>query len=475
MTSLSVAFALRVARKFMSDKELKLGDLITLDVEDVNNLGCGVARHGSLVVFVKGGVSGDKVSATVIKITKSFAVAKLEKIISPSPYREDADSACTEKLSCGGCVFRGIKYSHELEKKREYVRSAFTKAGIPDAEILDVVSTDKVYRYRNKAQYPVSKTKAGVCAGFYAAKTHNVIPINDCKIQNEAFAPVVDFVCKFADRNGISVYDEKSGKGLLRHVYLRSADVTGELMLCLVISGDKMPCEDDFVSEVKERFPQIISIMINKNAENTNVVLGEKYRCIYGKPYIEDVLCGLRFKIAPEAFYQVNRDGAELLYSKAAELAECGGEDIIDLYCGTGTIGLSMANKASRLLGIDIVEKSIECARENAAANNVENAFFVATDAGKSENIRKAAENHGFSLSASTVIMDPPRKGSTPELLGFLAAEKVKKIVYISCNPDTLARDAATLLSLGYTMSEVTPVNMFPRTGHVESVVAFRI
>ena len=457
----------------MSDKPLKLDDVVTLEIEDVNNLGCGVARYGSLVVFVKGGVSGDTLTAKIIKITKSFAVARLEEIISPSSYREDADTACSEKLSCGGCVFRGIKYSHETEKKREYVRSAFLKAGIPDAVILDVISTDKVYRYRNKAQYPVAKTKAGVCAGFYAAKTHNVIPIKDCKIQNETFAPIVDFVCKFADKHSISVYDEKSGKGLLRHIYLRSADVTGEIMLCLVLSGEKMPFEDTFAAEIKEKFPSIVSIMINKNTENTNVVLGEKYRCIYGKPYIEDVLCGLKFKIAPEAFYQVNRDGAELLYSKAAELAECGGEDIIDLYCGTGTIGLSMVKKARRLLGIDIVEKSIECAKENAATNGVDNAVFVATDAGKSENIRKCAVKHGFDLSASTVIMDPPRKGSTPELLGFLAAEKVKKIVYISCNPDTLARDAATLLSLGYKMSEVTPVNMFPRTGHVESVAMF--
>ena len=413
----------------MSDKALKLDDIVTLEIEDVNNLGCGVARYGSLVVFVKGGVTKDKLTAKIIKITKSFAVARLEEIISPSPFREDRDSACNEKLSCGGCVFRGINYEHELEKKRDYVRSAFTKAGIPDASILPVQCTGKIYRYRNKAQYPVAKTKAGVSAGFYAAKTHNIIPINDCKIQNESFSGIVDFVCKFADKHNISVYDEKSGKGLLRHIYLRHGDVTGEIMLCLVLAGEKMPKEDIFVSEVAEKFPNIVSIMTNKNTENTNVVLGDKYRCIWGKPYIEDVLCGLRFKIAPEAFYQVNRDGAELLYSKASELAECNGEDIIDLYCGTGTIGLSMANKASRLLGIDIVEKSIECARENAAANEITNAVFACTDAGKPENIRKCAKKHGFSLSKSTVIMDPPRKGSTPELLGYLASQNVQKIV----------------------------------------------
>jgi len=470
MTNLLAVCALRLLRSTMFDKQLKNGDLLTLEIVDVNNLGCGVARHEGLVVFVKGGVSGDTVRAKIIKITKSFAVAKLEEIVCASPFRENADSACDEKLSCGGCVFRGIKYEHELLKKREYVRSAFVKAGV-DATVLPVLFTGKVYRYRNKAQYPVTKTKAGVSAGFYAAKTHNIIPISDCKIQNESFAEIVDFVCKFADRHSISVYDEKSGRGLLRHIYLRSADVTGEVMLCLVLTGEKLPKEDIFVNEIKEKFPQIVSVMINKNSENTNVVLGDKYRCIYGKPYIEDVLCSLRFKIAPEAFYQVNRDGAELLYGKAQELAECDGEDIIDLYCGTGTIGLSMANKANRLLGIDIVEKSIECARENAKSNGIDNALFDCTDAGKPENIRKCAEKHDFALSKSTVIMDPPRKGSTEELLTFLANEKVRKIVYISCNPDTLARDAATLISLGYKMSKVTPVNMFPRTGHVESVV----
>lgn len=454
-----------------TDTTLALGDIVTLDIIDINNLGCGVARHGGLVVFVKGGVSGDKLSAKVIKINKSYAVAKLERIILPSPFREDADTACGEKLACGGCVWRGVTYKHELEMKKNYVKSTFVKAGLPDTEVTDVLCTGKIYRYRNKAQYPVCKLKSGVAAGFYATKTHNIIPIDDCKIQNEAFAPIVKAVCKFADEHGISVYNEESGKGLLRHIYLRSADESGEMMLCLVISGDKLPHEDEFVAKITADFPAVTSIIINKNTENTNVVLGKAYRCIYDKPYIEDVLCGLKFRIAPEAFYQVNHDGAELLYGKAAELAECDGEDIIDLYCGTGTIGLSMAHRASRVLGIDIVEGSIACARENAEANGIKNAFFDCTDAGKPENIRKCAEKHGFSLSNATVIMDPPRKGSTPELIDFLAKENTQKIVYISCNPDTLARDAAQFISLGYEMSPVTPVNMFPRTGHVESVV----
>ena len=455
----------------MSDM-LKVGDLLTLDVYEINNLGAGVAKHEGLVVFVKGAVSGDVVRAKIIKLSKSFAVARLEEVVKASPYREDAESACREPNACGGCVWRGVTYEHEMEMKKKYVQSVFMKEGISSASVLDVIGTDKIYRYRNKAQYPVCKTKNGVRAGFYATKTHNIIPISDCLIQNERFAPIVALVCRFAEENNVSVYDETTGKGLLRHIYLRSADKSGEIMLCLVINGTALPSAEKLVKAVKEKFSDVTSILLNVNKKNTNVVLGEKYILLDGKNYIEDTLCGLRFKIAPEAFYQVNRDGAELLYTKAAELAGLdGGCDVVDLYCGTGTIGLSMAKNARRVFGIDIVEESIICAKENAKANGIKNADFAATDAGVPENIKKCLDGAGIDISAATVVIDPPRKGSTPQLIGFLAKENVKKVVYISCNPDTLARDCKLFVELGYTMSDVQPVNIFPRTGHVESVV----
>ncbi len=457
----------------MSDvKALKLGDIIELSIDEINNLGCGVGRYGGMVIFVKGGVSGDRLTAKIIKLNKSFAVARLEEILCPSEFREDPDSACREANACGGCVWRGVSYEHELEMKKKYVESVFLKAGIGGANVLPVISTDKIYRYRNKAQYPVCKTKAGVKSGFYATKTHNIIPISDCLIQNEKFAKIVAAVCSFAEQNSISVYDEKSGKGLLRHIYLRSADVSTEIMLCLVINGSSLPNGQEFASYVMNKFPEIVSVVLNKNTKNTNVVLGDEYTVLCGKGYIEDVLCGLKFKIAPEAFYQVNHDGAELLYAKAAELADIDkSTTLIDLYCGTGTIGLSMAKRAKRVFGIDIIEGSIECAKENARANGIENADFACTDAGDPENIKKCLFERGISLSDATIIMDPPRKGSTAELIKFLANEDVKKIVYISCNPDTLARDCSLFVKLGYKMSDVQPVNMFPRTGHVESVV----
>ena len=450
---------------------LKIGDVLTLDIEEINNLGAGVAHHDGLVVFVKGAVTGDTVRAKTIKVAKSFAVARLEEIIAPSPYRENFDTACHEPNACGGCVWRGVTYEHELLMKQKYVEAAFMKAGVA-AHVTPTLTDGKVYRYRNKAQYPVMKTKSGVSAGFYAQKTHNIIPIGDCLISNERFAPIVRFVCEFAEKNGISVYDEASGKGLLRHIYLRSADATGEVMLCLVVNGNSLPHEANFVAEVREKFDEITSILLNFNKKNTNVVLGDEYRLLFGKGYIEDVLCGLRFRIAPEAFYQVNHDGAELLYRQAAELACLDGKTtLVDLYCGTGTIGLSMSARAERVFGVDIVEESINCARENAELNDITNAHFLCADAGDAESIAACLERENIKLSDATVIIDPPRKGSTPELISLLARENTPRVVYVSCNPDTLARDCALFTELGYKMSEVYPVNMFPRTGHVESVV----
>ncbi len=447
--------------------ELKKDSTVELDITDINNLGNGVGRIDGRVVFVRGAVSGDRVKAKVIKINKSFAVAKLLEVITPSEHRLCGDF-CGAPLSCGGCVYRHITYEHELGLKRGYVKAAFAKAGLGDADVLPVLSTGKVSGYRNKAQYPVAKNKNGIYAGFYAAKTHSVLPAEDCAIQNEAFSKIVRAVCAFAENNGWSVYDEESGRGLLRHIYLRIGEITGEIMLCLVISGDSLPKEEKFVEEISARFPEIASIMLNKNAENTNVVLGKEYRTLRGKGGIEDELCGLRFFISPDSFYQVNREGAELLYTKAAEMAQLSGDEIMmDLYCGTGTIGLSMAHKVKTLCGVEIVKSAVECAKENAERNGIKNARFICADAGDKQTILDAAGG----VRPDVVVMDPPRKGSTKELVDCLADIGVPKIVYISCDPDTLARDAAWFVERGYTIGQVQPVDMFPRTGHVESVV----
>ncbi len=447
--------------------EIKKGDRLTLSVTDLNNLGCGVAHApDGRVVFIKGAVTEDTVEAEIIKINKSFLVARLVAVKSPSPHREDG--FCSAPLACGGCVYRHVSYEHELDIKRGYVKAAFTKVGLSDVEVLPTLSAGKISGYRNKGQYPVTKTKNGIKAGFFASKSHNIIPADKCMLQNEAFADIVSAVCEFADKAGWSVYDELSGKGLLRHIYLRIGEKTDEIMLCLVVNGDSLPLTDSFVKMINERFPSVVGVLLSVNKKNTNVVLGDRFITLYGKDFIEDILCSLRFKIAPDAFYQVNRDGAELLYSLASSMAElCGNEVLMDLYCGTGTIGLSMAKNARKLCGVEIVSASVDCARENAKRNGIENAKFFCADAGDREVILRAAGG----VRPDVVVIDPPRKGSTRELIETLSSLEVPKVVYVSCDPDTLARDCVCFSECGYSIGKVQPVDMFPRTGHVESVV----
>ena len=444
------------------------GDALTLTITDLNNLGCGVGRaEDGRVVFVKGAVSGDTVRAKIIKVNKSFLVGRLEEILIASPHRIDCDP-CTAPLACGGCVYRSITYAHELEIKRSYVENTFRKAGLPHVTVLPVRSTEQCFGYRNKAQYPFTMTRDGIRAGFFATRTHAVIPSEDCKIQHEAFAPIVRFVCGFATKAGWTVYDEETGAGLLRHLYLRIGQKSGQIMVCLVINGITLPQSEAFVRALTEAFPSVASVMLNLHRENTNVVLGKEFCLLAGTPYIEDGLCGLRFRLSPDSFYQVNRDGAELLYRLAAEAAELSGKEILmDLYCGTGTIGLSMANKAKKLCGVEIVPAAVDCARENAKRNGIENAEFFCADAGNAQTILNAAGG----VRPDVVVIDPPRKGSTKELVECLSSLSVPRVVYVSCDPDTLARDCVWFAAAGYQIGEIQPVDMFPRTGHVESVV----
>ena len=450
---------------------MKKNDVITLEITDINNFGHGVGRHDGIVVFVSGAVSGDTARVKIIKANKSWCVGKLEEIIVSSPHRT-AEKFCEAPDSCGGCAYRNITYEHELDRKREYVKNAFRKCGIPDADVRDVLTAGDIKGYRNKAQYPVKIENGKMRAGFYAAKTHNIVACHSCALQPEIFSEIVGFVCDFADKNGVSAYDELTGKGLLRHIYLRRGDKTGEIMVCLVINGKNIPNEKGFAEQIVARFPDVKSVLLNFNTKNTNVVLGDNYRTIGGKDHIEDILCGVRFRISAGSFYQVNRDGAELLYGIAADFAEPEGKSVIDLYCGTGTIGLSMAKRAKRVVGIEIVEEAVECANMNAKLNGINNAEFYAGDASDTEGLLESVEKKsGIKIDADVVIMDPPRKGSTPELIGYLARRGVTRVVYVSCDPDTLARDCTEFLKYGYKMSEVIPVNMFPRTGHVENVV----
>ena len=450
---------------------MQKNDVVTLDITDINNLGYGVGRHEGVVVFVAGAVSGDRVKVKIIKVNKNWCVGKLEDILESSPHRM-SECFCSAPESCGGCVYRNVNYEHELELKREYVKNCFKKCGLFDISVNDVLTAGDIKCYRNKAQYPVKMMGGKMKAGFYAAKTHNIVACDNCALQPEIFSKIVSFICEFCDNNKISAYDETTRKGLLRHIYLRYGQSTGEIMVCLVINAKSFSKSEDFAQSLMDRFSGVKSVMLSLNTKNTNVVLGDDFVCIGGKDYIEDILCGVRFRISAGAFYQVNHDGAELLYKIAAELAEPDGKSIVDLYCGTGTIGLSMAKKAKRVVGIEIVNEAVECAKINAQINGIETAEFYCGDASDTEGLLESAEKQsGKKIDADVVIMDPPRKGSTKELINYLSKRDVKKVVYVSCDPDTLARDCAWFKELGYAIGTVTPVNMFPRTGHVESVV----
>ena len=453
---------------------IKKNDIVELEITDINNLGAGVSHlEDGRVVFVRGAVTGDKIQAKIIKVNTNFAVARLEQVIEPSIHR-DKEVFCNASESCGGCVYRHITYEHEKEIKKSYVKHAFIKAGLPEVVINDVHSTNETCGYRNKAQYPFAMTKQGIVAGFYATKTHNVVPAFNCALQPKIFGEILRFVCNFANEKNLTVYDEESCKGLLRHLYLRYGKNTGEIMVCIVINGDKMPCEREFTERICEEFSCVKSVQINVNKKNTNVVLGSEYRTLAGERYIEDLLCGVCFRITPESFYQVNHDGAEILYGLAKEKAILGFNEkisLVDMYCGTGTIGLSMADAVSELVGVEIVEGAVECAKVNAKLNGFENAKFYAGDAKDIESLFASVEAQHGELCPDVVILDPPRKGCTPEVIEFLAKRDIKRIVYVSCDADTLARDCKMFSDLGYTICEIEPVDMFPRTGHIENVV----
>ena len=453
------------------DKQQKIvlprGSEYTVEITELNNLGCGVGHVQGKVLFVRGAVTGDVARISVIKDTATYAVGRVVRIEKASAVR-DSEAFCHAPDACGGCVYRYVTYAHELECKRDYVQNAFRKVGLPDVAVAPVRTTGVTRGYRNKGQYPVKQGKSGMEAGFFASKTHNLVKADKCALQPEIFGEIVAFVCAFCDAHGIKAYDETTGKGLLRHIYLRQSKNSGQVMLCLVLNGRSMPAEKALVCEVTARFAQISGVVLNFNEKNTNVVLGKEYRTLWGNEYIEDELCGLIFRISPGSFYQVNREGAELLYGIARERAGLTGhETLIDLYCGTGTIGLSMAKDAKELVGIEIVPEAVECARENAARNGIENATFICNDAGDAQVILSVCGGK----RPDVAIIDPPRKGSTEALVRCFAELGIPRVVYVSCDPDTLARDCKWFKENGYSIGQVTPVDMFPRTGHVESVV----
>lgn len=438
-------------------------DEFKLTITGYTSEGGGVGKYDGQAIFVENTAVGDEILCHIIKAKKSYAIGKVVKLLKPSKHRTEPE--CESFRMCGGCSFAHITYEEELKHKAQKVKDAFQRIGGLSPVFKDIVPSPRITRYRNKAQYPVKRENGILNIGFYAKKSHRVIDGGDCLLQPDEFTQITEIFRKWINENNITVYSETTGKGLIRHIYLRKAFATGEIMVCTVINGTKLPESEKLLQKLKN-INGFSTLIVNINRENTNVVLGDICHTLYGKGYITDILCGVKIKISPLSFYQVNRDGAELLYQKAAEYAApTGKEDILDLYCGAGTIGLSMAKNVNSVTGVEIIPDAIADAEENAKLNNITNTRFICGDASKAAAILKSE-----GISPQTVILDPPRKGCAEDLLQTVSEINPGKIVYVSCDPATLARDCERLEKLGYIVKEVTPFDMFPRTSHVETV-----
>ena len=443
---------------------LKKNDEIKLNIEAMTSEGSAVSHWEGMAVFVRGAVPGDEILAHIIKVSKSYAIGIIKEIISPSPSRIESDCPVSDK--CGGCSLRNMTYDEELKYKKSRVEDAIKRIGHLDIPVVDIIGADEINHYRNKAQYPVLIENGGLMAGFYAYKSHRIIPCDSCDLQQREFDDCLEAFAKWVKKAGITSYDEKTGRGLLRHIYLRKAVETGEIMACAVINGNMLPQKELLIEEL-EKVSGVKSICFNVNKSKSNVILGSKTEVIWGSETITDILLGKKFEISPESFYQVNHAQCEKLYSKAIEYAALNDEQtLVDLYCGAGTIGLSMAQKAKQVIGIEIVPDAIKNAKQNARINGISNAQFICADA-----LEGAKQLQARGIKTDVVVLDPPRKGCDKALFDVISLLSPERIVYVSCDSATLARDLAILDEKGYKALEITPVDMFPRTTHVENVV----
>ncbi len=445
---------------------LKKDDLIRVTIEDLSHEGLGIGRSEGITFFMKDTVIGDTVEAKIMKMKKTYGYARLVRLLSPSPDR--VTPPCPVARQCGGCQLQAMSYEAQLRFKEKKVQNALQRiGGFPNPPMEPVIGMETPLRYRNKAQYPVGRSRDGrLIAGFYAGRTHTIIENRDCLLGPKIHERILEQILGHMETFEIEPYNEGSGCGLVRHIMIRQGFFTGQIMVCLVLNGGSLPGSDVLVRALRE-IPGMASIYLNINKENTNVILGKKLKLLWGLEYIEDQIHGLTFRISPLSFYQVNPFQTEKLYGKALEYAGLTGQETVwDLYCGTGTISLFLAGRAKQVYGVEIVSEAIRDARENAARNHIANAEFYT---GKAEEILpRKYEQEG--VQADVIVVDPPRKGCDPKVLSTMARIRPERIVYVSCDPATLARDLKYLCGEGYELKRVCPVDMFGMSGHVETV-----
>ena len=441
-----------------------------VDIIDNGFEGEGIAKIDNFTIFIPGTIKGEKVKIIIVKVLSSHGFGKIVEIIEKSQTRQDVD--CNTYKRCGGCNLRHVKYEETLKMKQNAVQSLVNKTLKNKLQVKETVGMENPLHYRNKAQYPIGINKQGEpVIGVFANRTHEVIPIDNCLIQNKKSEEIAKFIIEFIKEKNISIYDEKTGKGLVRHIVTKVGIKTGEIMCVIVINGHKIPNENELVENLKTRYPEIKAIVKNINIKNTNVILGQENINLYGNGYIEDILGEYKFKISPLSFYQVNPVQAEKLYNLGVSMAEIKKDDVVfDLYCGIGTISLFMSKFAKKVYGIEIVEEAVKMAKENAESNNVSNTEFFAGDV--EIVLDDLINNKG--IKADVVMFDPPRKGLDKKSIENILKIKTKKIVYISCNPATLIRDLADFEN-EYDIKTIIPVDMFPYTGHVECVSVLKL
>lgn len=436
--------------------------ILPLTIENYGSDGEGVAHlPDGMTCFVKGALREETCQVRLLKVGRSCAWGEVAEVMTPSPARVGSD--CLYYEDCGGCSLRHMTYEEELCLKKQKVQDALARIGGADVTVSAIFGAENTQRYRNKVQFPVS---GGPVIGFYQKRTHAVTDVDDCLLQPVAAANLRAAVKDWMVQYNVSAYDERAHKGMVRHVYVRT-NQSGESLCCLMVNGEGLPHETELVAALRVAEPGLVGAVVGVNEKKTNVILGDSYRTIWGRDYLEETLCGLRFRLSVPSFFQVNRDQTEVLYGKALELAALTGkETVLDLYCGIGTISLALAKQAGRVIGAEVVPEAIEDAKANAARNGISNAEFFCGDAGDIA-ARLAAEG----LRPDVITVDPPRKGLAPDVVDTIVKMNPDRVVYVSCDPATLARDVKRFAEQGYVARTALAVDLFPRTSHVESVV----
>ncbi len=447
---------------------MRKNDIVTVKIEDIGVGGEGIGKADGYAIFVKDAIVDDVVRAVITKAKKNYGYGRLLEILEPSPDR--VPPPCPVARQCGGCQILEMSYDRQLQLKKQKVESDLARiGGLTDCPVRDTIGCQSPFRYRNKSQFPVGRDKSGrIIAGFYAGRTHCIIQCPDCRIGIEENRPILDILLRHMEKYNISPYDEKSHSGLVRHVLIRKGFRTGEIMVSIIINGDHIPAQESLVSELISRIPGLRDISLNINRGRTNKILGRELVQLAGDGYITDYIGDIQFRISPLSFYQVNPQQTEVLYREVLTYAALTGrETVFDLYCGVGTISLFLARSAGKVYGVESVPEAVEDARVNAALNDIQNVEFLA---GRAEEIIPAMyEDEG--VSADVVVLDPPRKGCDEKLLETIIRMAPARVVYVSCNPATLARDLKYLTANGYGVEVVQPLDMFAGSVHVETVV----